>query len=389
MRRAWPIVPLEKVAVPVERPEVPTVGHLYRQIGVKLWGEGAYERETIDGSQTKYKTFSRVEADDIIVNKIWARNGSVAVVTEKLSGCYASSEFPLFAPIREKLHPRWVHWITKTKNFWQQCDEKSQGTSGKNRIRPEKFLQVEIPLPPLTEQHRIVAKIEVLAAKIEEAQGQRRRTLEEAEALFASISEAAFKKQPSWTKSRVGDLCEQPQYGYTASAVMEPVGPKLLRITDIQNGRVDWDTVPFCQCSNPNQYLLQDGDILFARTGATTGKSFLIRNCPDAVFASYLIRLRVKQSVTTEYLYKYFQTPSYWLQIIDQKKGTGQPNVNGKKLANIVVPIAPPEEQRRIVAYLNNLQSKTDELKQLQSETQKGLDALMPSILDKAFKGEL
>src|SRR3989338_6446511 len=103
------MVPLGEVISPVERPETPIPGVEYRQIGVRLWGEGAYERETIDGGQTKYKTFSRVEADDIIVNKIWARNGSVAVVSEQLEGCYASGEFPIFTPIKKKLDSKWFH----------------------------------------------------------------------------------------------------------------------------------------------------------------------------------------------------------------------------------------------------------------------------------------
>ena len=165
MSKAWPLVPLGDVVLPVERTEAPTAGKVYRQIGVRLWGAGAYEREAIDGAQTKYQTLSRVETDDIIVNKIWARNGSVAVVSEALAGCYGSNEFPTFAPIRGKLAPRWIHWLTKTKSFWEQCDEKSRGTSGKNRIRPEQFLEIEIPLPPLPEQRRIVARIEELGCQ--------------------------------------------------------------------------------------------------------------------------------------------------------------------------------------------------------------------------------
>src|SRR2546423_1624072 len=121
MSNIYPIVPLIEACTPVERPEFPMPGQPYRQIGVQLWGRGAYEREIIDGSQTKYATLSPVEADDIIVNKIWARNGSVAVVTDGLAGCYGSGEFPTFAPIREKLEPRWFHWITKTRWFWEQC----------------------------------------------------------------------------------------------------------------------------------------------------------------------------------------------------------------------------------------------------------------------------
>ncbi|MBI5192985.1 MAG: restriction endonuclease subunit S, partial [Nitrospirae bacterium] len=182
MSKPWPMVPLGEVALPVERPEVLIAGIEYRQIGVKLWGEGAYEREAIDGGQTKYKTLSKVEADDIIVNKIWARSGSIAVVSEQLSGCYGSGEFPTFAPLRDKLEPRWIHWLSKRKDFWERCDEKSRGTSGKNRIRPERFLEIKIPLPPLSEQKYIVARIEELAAKIEEAKGLRQKAVEEAEA---------------------------------------------------------------------------------------------------------------------------------------------------------------------------------------------------------------
>jgi Type I restriction modification DNA specificity domain len=145
------------------------------------------------------------------------------------------------------------HWLTKTTTFWQQCDEKSRGTSGKNRIRPERFLEIKIPLPALSEQRRIVARIENLAARIEEARGLRHRTVEEAEAMLASARDTAFKLQVGWIEGCVGEFCEPPQYGYTASATVEPVGPRLLRITDIQNGRVNWEAVPFCQCPDPGQ----------------------------------------------------------------------------------------------------------------------------------------
>ncbi|MGH2522741.1 MAG: restriction endonuclease subunit S, partial [Anaerolineales bacterium] len=188
----WPRVRLGEVAIPVERRETPAPGKLYRQIGVKLWGQGAYERESVDGGQTRYQTLSRVEAGDIIVNKIWARNGSVAVVTNGLAGCCGSSEFPTFAPDRRRLDPRWFHWITKAKWFWEQCDEKSRGTSGKNRIRPEQFLQIEIPLPPLAEQQRIVARIDELSGRVEEARGLRREAVEEAEALTGVASAQLF-----------------------------------------------------------------------------------------------------------------------------------------------------------------------------------------------------
>jgi type I restriction enzyme S subunit len=88
-------------------------------------------------------------------------------------------------------------------------------------------------------------------------------------------------------------------------------------------------------------------------------------------------------------LYQYFQSPSYWTQVIEEKKGTGQPNVNGKKLANIRVPIPPLAEQQRVVEYLGGLTDKLEVLSGLQDNTTIELEALLPSILDKAFKGEL
>ena len=134
MSKSWEKPMLGEVATPTERMEAPITGTAYRQIGVKLWGEGAYERESVDGGATRYARLFRAETGDIIVNKIWARNGSVAVVPPSLAGCYGSGEFPMFAPDTSRLDPRWMHWLTKTRGFWEQCDEKSRGTSGKNRI---------------------------------------------------------------------------------------------------------------------------------------------------------------------------------------------------------------------------------------------------------------
>ena len=87
----WPAVKLGEVVTPVARAESPMPGASYRKIGVRLWGEGAYDRGAIDGSQTKYAKLFRAESGDIIVNKIWARNGSVAVVPATLAGCFGSS----------------------------------------------------------------------------------------------------------------------------------------------------------------------------------------------------------------------------------------------------------------------------------------------------------
>lgn len=158
----------------------------------------------------------------------------------------------------------------------------------------------------------------------------------------------------------LSSLAQTPQYGFTASASNVEVGPKFVRITDIQDGMINWDTVPYCQCEQPEKYLLSSNDILFARTGATTGKTFLVRQAPSAIFASYLIRLRPKESVRPEYLYYFFQSNAYWSQILEEKEGSAQPNVNGKKLFTIQVPVVDNETQLLISRFLEAVRSRQD-----------------------------
>ena len=111
----WPDIPLAQIATPVSRPVAVLPGESYRTIGVKLWGEGAYERETIDGSRTAAKTLSVVRQGDLIINKIWVRHGSTAIAGADVDGCSASGEFPTFDLNRERVLPEWLHWQTKTR----------------------------------------------------------------------------------------------------------------------------------------------------------------------------------------------------------------------------------------------------------------------------------
>jgi type I restriction enzyme S subunit len=144
-------------------------------------------------------------------------------------------------------------------------------------------------------------------------------------------------------------------YGYTESASYDAVGPRFLRITDIQDDRVDWETVPYCAISAANvpKYRLATGDIVFARTGATTGKSFLVYDPPEAVFASYLIRLRLTDArLLPDFLSLFFQTDAYWQAIKDGSTGSAQGGFNATKLAALAVPIPPLLEQKRIAAIL-------------------------------------
>jgi hypothetical protein len=300
MANDWQTVPIGEATIPAERYEKPIGGKSYRQMGVRLWGEGAYERESIDGGNTRYAFFSRVEADDIVVNKIWARNGSVAVVPEKLAGCYVSSEFPIFTPMRDRLYPRWFHWLTKTRDFWNQCDEKSRGTSGKNRIRPEQFLKVEIPLPPLADQQRIVVRVDALARRVEEARGLRCAAVEEAEALTNSVlSTIVVELGTRFGTRALDELLVEACYGTSVKCDAErsidtiPV----LRIPNVASEKVSLADLKFGTLNESElaKTRLAEGDILVVRTNGSrdlVGRCAVVPDLPETMsFASYMIRL--------------------------------------------------------------------------------------------------
>lgn len=162
----------------------------------------------------------------------------------------------------------------------------------------------------------------------------------------------------------LSELAENPQYGYTAKSFedgIEGVNPHLVRITDLQDDKIEWRSVPYCESPNSAQYLLKPNDILFARTGATTGKTHLIKEVPSpAVFASYLIRIRPRDRVFAGYLYAFFQSDNYWSQIIEQKQGSAQPNVNGQKLASLFLPQIKPELQLAIFSFIQAVRKRQD-----------------------------
>ena len=156
-----------------------------------------------------------------------------------------------------------------------------------------------------------------------------------------------------------------PQYGYTASANDKKIGPRFLRITDIQGNVVDWETVPFCEISNAekSKYILQKEDLVFARTGATTGMSYFVNSdlSEEAVFASYLIRLRFNKNKCDPRLLKYFfQSKNYWGQVRGSLSGSAQPGINAVTLSQLVVSLPDLSTQRKVADILDVYDAKIE-----------------------------
>lgn len=202
--------------------------------------------------------------------------------------------------------------------------------------------------------------------------------------------EKPFELPKDWGWAFLGNLSSDIHYGYTASAQPENLGTRLLRITDIQNDKVNWSTVPGCDIedSKADSYFLDNDDILIARTGGTIGKSYLVEKINvRAVFASYLIRVKRISAMYASYIKTYLGSSVYWSQLYDNASGTGQPNVNATALKELLVPIPPLEEQKRIVAKVDELMALCDQLKErletAQQTQQKFTNAVVSTALAK------
>jgi len=309
---------------------------------------------------------------------------AIGLCPHEVNGCVVTENMPLFAV--ENADPNFIEFYFKTDIFLKQLHSTAAIGTSQQSILEDTFLNFEIPLPPLSEQQRIAGRLAALKGKIDAVRALRGEQVREVERVTFDVLDNFFVAGEEKT---IGQVCEKPQYGYTASADFQNGNVRFVRITDIQNGQVQWQSVPYCQCENPTNYLLKEDDILFARTGGTIGKSFLVKSVPEAaVFASYLIRLRVKEKVLPEYLYLFFQSKSYWQQITNSKSGTGQPNLNGSKLAEIVLKVPAIPEQRRIVSEIKAFQTKMEALKSAQAEQLSALEGLFPGLLEQAFRGE-
>jgi len=203
--------------------------------------------------------------------------------------------------------------------------------------------------------------------------------------------EAPFEIPESWEWTDVGEIASSILYGVSESA-KEKGKYKLLRITDIQDNKVNWESVPFTDFDDNKvqAYLLQDGDILFARTGATVGKSYLVKDLfQPAIYASYLIRVQTSSVILPSYIKFFFESGYYWEQISLSSVGIGQPNVNGTTLAGLSIPIPPYYEQKRIVNEVERWLALIDTLESNKGDLLKAIDKAKSKILDLAIHGKL
>jgi type I restriction enzyme S subunit len=258
----------------------------------------------------------------------------------------------------------------------------STASNGVRKLR-ELILQLAI-MGKLVPQDRSDEPVSALLKRIE-AERLKKVDIKEIKAQAIDPQEMEFALPPLWQWATLSELAENIQYGYTASANYSKESVRMLRITDIQNDKVNWNSVPGCaiEAKQLANYTLSNGDILIARTGGTIGKSYLVENLScEAIFASYLIRLKRLDSTFPPYVKLFLGSSTYWRQLKAKSMGTGQPNVNGTSLKSLLIPIPPLAEQHRIVAKVDELMTLCDRLEAQQLDAESEHSQFVKILLD-------
>ena len=385
MKKSWPIVKLGEVLK--QRKEFVTIDDLiiYKRPRVQLHAQGIVLRDQIPGSLIKTKTQQVCQTGEFLVAEIDAKVGGYGILPAELNGSVVSSHYFLFVINEAKLDRRFLDFFIRTPSFRDQVA--AQGSTNYAAIRPSQVLNYEIPLPPLAEQRRIVARIEELAAHIHEAQALRQQAAEQAEALVVRSAAAIFDSIGN--RVRLGDICDTSSGGTPSRDRADFFAGDIpwIKSGELKDDYIDKveEHITEQAVQSSSAKLFPSGTVLVALYGANVGKTGILS-----------IEATTNQAVCAIFPTKVINRDFIWWFLrrmrpvfVEDSFGGAQPNISQKIIRDTKIPAPSLAEQRRIVAELDALQTEVDRLKALQAETAAELDALLPSILDRAFKGEL
>lgn len=329
-------------------------------------------------------------------------------------------------PDEEILHPKFLFY---GMNGYLKAIQDATSSVTVGHLSSRDVQRIPFPIPPLTEQRRIVAKLEKLLGKVDACEkrlakipvilkrfrqsilaaacsgrltadwreknpnvGAIRRVAQSGRGTASPLQNTGDDLPEGWMFSDLKNLCNGFQYGSSKKSLSAGKVP-VLRMGNIQNGKLDWSNLVYTSDANEiKKYFLNSGDVLFNRTNSPelVGKTAIYRGERPAIFAGYLIRIRNKPEIDSEYLNFCLNTTfsRVWCQEV-KTDGVSQSNINAQKLAAFSVPLPPLTEQQEIVRRVEALFALADQIEARYTKAKASVDKLTQSILAKAFRGEL
>jgi len=395
MKKGWSAIPLGDLLVRSDEmiEIVPT--ETYKEVTVRLWGKGIALRQEIAGQQIASERRFRVRTGQFILSRIDARNGAFGIIPDELDGAVVSNDFPTYNAVPNKLLSPFLGWLSRTRKFWDLCKRASEGTTNRVRLQEDKFLSTSISTPPLVEQRRIVAKIEELAKRIDEARGICHRLKAESDFLLRSSLRDALASHQDHATVALEEVCAEIIDCLHSNPIYSDGGVPTLRSPDIGWGDLFLDSA---RRTSEHEYQRRtqrgqpkQGDIILVREGGGTGKAGIVENGQRFSLGQRVMMLRpdLNKVIPRFLLYQWLSPLILDDQINARMKGSASPHLNIKALRRFDFILPPLAVQRQIVGWIDSVRSRLIDVQQHRRRTLAELDALLPSILDRAFCGKL
>lgn len=364
----------------------------YTRARVQLHWRGIVLRDQVEGAAIKTKDQQVARTGELLVAEIDAKVGGIGIVPAELDGAVVSSHYFLFEIDEKNCLRKWLDYFVRSGALEDQVA--ARGSTNYAAIRPKHVLNFEMPLPLIDKQRRIVARIEELSAKIEEARESRKQATVEVEALLTTARRTTISKCTGETVA-LEDACAAIIDNLHSNPRLSETGIACVRSPDVGYGTLNLGTA---LRTNEEEYCRRTvrgepraDDIVLVREGGGTGKCAVVQ--PGQRFSLgqrvMMLRPKVQRILPRFFLHQLLSPLVQEDQIARLSKGSASPHLNIGALKRFNLKLPPLSEQRRIVAYLDDLQAKVDTVEKLQEESEAELNALMPSILSRAFSGDL
>lgn len=396
MTAKWPEVALGEVLDHVARPVDVIADVEYRQIGIRSHGRGIFHKEPVTGLQLGEKRVFWVEPGDFVLNIVFAWEGAVAVVGSNDAGMIGSHRFPTFRADPPRLEAMFLLWYFRTPRGLELLGRVSPGGAGRNRtLSRAAFLEQSVPLPPLAEQRRIVAKIEHLAAKVEEARRLRRQAADEVSVLGRAVADRLYRTAAAkHGLTTVGELCESVTDGDHLTPPFAVEGVPFIFVGNVSTGSLHFEG---CKYVTPEYFEKigsarkpRRGDILYTAVGATLGVPAIVDCDREFCFQRHVAILRPDHArLLTSFLWHMLRSSIIYRKAWASTTGSAQPTISLRGIRALPIPSPSVQEQALIVEHLNRTHGMKVDLDHLQSGLSQKVEALIPAILDQALRGDL
>ncbi|MHB1865639.1 MAG: restriction endonuclease subunit S [Candidatus Saccharimonadales bacterium] len=389
--KSWDKIPLGEVLRKNEETIEIAPTDNYQQVTVRLWGKGVVPRGEVSGMELASGRRFRVSAGQFIMSRIDARHGAFGIVPEELDGAIATNDFPSFNIDQTRLSPGFLGWLSQTHKFVELCRAASEGTTNRVRLQEERFLRMLVSLPEKEEQDRIVAKLDVLAIKIEEARTLHDKMEGEVKLLPVAMVHrtdlsAAEKLRMGWREVQLGDVM-----GLVSDDVLVEASKEYpnFGIYSFGRGLFAKPAIPGLETSATKLCRVRSGQFIYSRLFAWEGAYGVVPTKYDSWFVSneYPTFDCDTSQILPEVLFAYFQDEHVWTEVGAGSKGLGsrRQRVQPDKLLKHCMMLPTMEVQQKI----KNVMNRSASMFSFSDEQTTVLKAMLSSILDKAFKGEL